>query len=190
MSKTGKKVDVKAVEKKVRCDSCRKEYGSLDEAMVNHTPDTALTHTIRPITRVRETRPQIGRVPEGQAPVGEPLGIGMLSPTTVGETELERIMRKYPYLINPDARELNEGVAILEEIDRRTMAAARSPRGPTVDFKGLPTFTDAEKAGDEEMSRLLQHTPGCAGDAVVQRSKTMIKVLCGRCGSSLSLVKR
>jgi hypothetical protein len=174
-------------EKKIECIDCGKKYKDFNEAVSKHDAKTALSHRIKPIGAPKAGA-RVGPITEGEIQ-GE-IGTGTPIPqTSEGKgTQIDELLRQYPQLINPDARELTMGVEELREVDKQ-MAVARRDQ-PAIELAEIPNYVRAKGLSDTTLGKYLPHTLSCAGARIkVVRTPKLISVDCVMCKSNITLKK-
>ena len=180
-----KKVREEEVETTVECLDCGKKYFSLTEASKDHTPDTAATHRIKPVQTkdpVKGARP----VHEGGFINQDDMGVGTPIDSNGREDALASLIRKYPQLVNPDARELTRGLDLVEQADRNLVQAKRTVT--PIASKPIPSFKKARTMTDASLKESLPHIPNCVRPNVkVARGEELIVISCLTCGCKVEL---
>ena len=172
----------------VECVTCGgKKYHTYDEAAADHDPDVLPTHRIKNIAVRAVTPPQSLNRAGFQTPQDAPSdGVPLMPPAPTGGFDVNALMKQFPYLFSPEARELTRAAKEVDSLTSRGRGVQRpQPIGE------IPSFVDAQGKSDDELGVILPHASNCPSSRVkVTRGSTSITAECLTCKSKLVLTKR
>ena len=168
----------------VECLDCKHKYENIKEAMSYHNDESILTHRIKPI-KVNKQLSEVRKVEQTEDDSTVSEGIPIKGYTYADQ--LEELARKYPTLINPEARELTRGMEGIKQADI-VMKAKRSQA--QIILKEIPNYEQASKLSDATLSEYVSHSGNCNGNCKVSRSSNTITVSCSVCNSKTTVTKK